>query len=596
MRRLSSCPWLLLLCIGGCALLTLAWRGIDSAAPAHTVRLTVQIRPVFGGEALRLEDVSLTNRAGNRLSVSRLAYLVSDVSLLKQDGSSVILPDQAAYLNPAEQRDSFVLEQVPEGNYKGVSFHIGVEPKANHSDPARYPAGHPLNPIVNHLHWGWQGGYVFLAIEGRYTLPGDRLGGYSYHLATDRNLMRVSVPCALSLKDDAALTLRFDVAKVFDAKHLVKIQQPGGGDSTHSAAGDLLAAHLKSNVEHAFTFERLSNAATVPTEGLRAVSLSPHTTPFAFPQPTHFPQPELPADNPLTVEGVALGKRLFFEKRLSGNDTQSCASCHQPKSAFSHAGHAFSKGIDGKLGRRRAMPLFNLAWSGAYTWDGRRTRLRDQALAPILDVREMHQTLAQTVTKLNADKTYPGLFAAAFGSLGVTSERIGLAIEQYLLTLIAADSKFDRALRGEAEFTDQEKQGLLLFITEYDPARGKKGADCFHCHGGNLFTDFRFANNGLDSTFQDTGREQVTGRSFDRGKFKTPSLRNIELTGPYMHDGRFKTLEAVIDHYNAGVHRSPTLDPNIAKHPDDGIHLSASEKKALVAFLKTLTEVSLRPN
>ncbi len=289
------------------------------------------------------------------------------------------------------------------------------------------------------------------------------------------------------------------------------------------------------------------------------------------------------------MEGITLGKRLFFEPLLSGNNRQSCASCHQPESAFSGGGKSVSLGIDGKPGLRHAMPLFNLAWSSSYTWDGRRVRLRDQALAPIQDVREMHQSLTRAIANLQADKSYPGQFARAFGSPGITAPRLGLAIEQYLLTLISADFKYDLALRGGAQFTDQEKRGLQLFITEYDPSRNQVGADCFHCHGGNLFTDYQFKNNGLDSEFRDLGRAAVTHQAWDQGRFKTPSLRNVELTAPYMHDGRFPTLEAVMDHYNTGVHYSATLDPNSARQTEGGIRLSEEDKQALIAFLKTLT-------
>ena len=513
-------------------------------------------------------------------------------------------------------------------------------PHINHADPAHYPGDHALNPLVNHLHWGWQGGYVFLALEGRYTRSTSRLSGYVYHMANDQNLMTVTqhkdfelppanvfLPIASpsfpehpsSLKSqsllesehsqasalrvnsevtprvdaDVELAIKFDISKVFDAVHTIRIRPEGGGESTHSAEGDLLTAHLKVNIEHAFTLMNVtakSVAANVSGNEKASKPIPPHTTPYTFPVPAHFPQPQLPADNPLTVEGIALGKRLFFEKRLSGNNTQSCASCHQPDHAFADAGKAFSVGIDGRPGTRRAMPLFNLAWSRFYTWDGRRTRLRDQALAPIQDAREMHQSLSRTLGKLRANKTYTALFARAFDDHTITVASLGLAIEQYLLTIISADAKFDRALRGEAQFTNQEKRGLELFITEYDPARGVGGADCFHCHGGNLFTDYQFKNNGLKPNAGDGGRFQITGSAADRDKFKTPSLRNVELTGPYMHDGRFATLSAVVAHYSSGIHRSDTLDPNIAKHPDGGVHLSTTDQKALVAFLKTLTE------
>ena len=158
------------------------------------------------------------------------------------------------------------------------------------------------------------------------------------------------------------------------------------------------------------------------------------------------------------------------------------------------------------------------------------------------------------------------------------------------MTRTSFDSKFDRVLQGKAQFTEEEQRGFTLFATEYDPRREQFGADCFHCHGGPLFQSQAFANNGLDSEFKDLGRAKITGKDSDRGKFATPSLRNVELTAPYMHDGRFKTLEDVVEHYSTGVKRSGTLDPNLAKHPDGGVPLKAEEKRALVAFLKTLTD------
>jgi cytochrome c peroxidase len=172
----------------------------------------------------------------------------------------------------------------------------------------------------------------------------------------------------------------------------------------------------------------------------------------------------------------------------------------------------------------------------------------------------------------------------------MTAEKIGLALEQFMLTLLAGDSKFDRAIRGAATFSDDERRGFELFMTEFDPRTGQRGADCFHCHGGPLFSDHQFHNNGLSPT-EDTGRFRATGKDSDRGKFATPSLRNIERTAPYMHDGRFATLEEVVEHYSSGVQRTATLDPNLAKHPKGGIALSADEQKALVAFLRTLSDV-----
>jgi len=189
-----------------------------------------------------------------------------------------------------------------------------------------------------------------------------------------------------------------------------------------------------------------------------------------------------------------------------------------------------------------------------------------------------------------AATNHPALFTAAFGSPEITAEKISLALENYLLTLTSFNAKFDRVLRGEEKFTPEEQRGFELFSTEYDPRRDQFGADCFHCHGGPLFQSQAFANNGSDGAFKDIGREKVTGKASDRGKFAVPSLRNIAPTAPYMHDGRFRTLEDVVEHYSTGIPRSASLDPNLAKHPDGGVPLSTEDKQALVAFLKTLTD------
>ena len=258
-------------------------------------------------------------------------------------------------------------------------------------------------------------------------------------------------------------------------------------------------------------------------------------------------------DNPLTVEGVRLGERLFHEKGLSRGVQQSCASCHQADAAFTDAGKRYSFGVDGSPGSRNAMPLFNLAWKKAFFWDGRVERLRDQVLQPIEDVHEMNARLPEVVAWLQQDVSYVTQFEKAFGSPGIDANRLAKALEQFLLTLVSQDSKFDQAARGEVALTPEEQRGLQLFVTEFDPDSGQRGADCFHCHGGNLFTNHAFANNGLDRQFTDTGLAVVSGREEDAGKFSTPSLRNVALTAPYMHDGRFATLEEVIDHYDHGV-------------------------------------------
>ena len=286
---------------------------------------------------------------------------------------------------------------------------------------------------------------------------------------------------------------------------------------------------------------------------------------------------------------------MFFDKRLSKNNTQSCASCHDPAYAFADRGKRTSIGVDGIAGKRNAQPLFNLAWQDGFFWDGRAKTLREQVLMPITDKHEMNADLDSVISKLAKDDSVRSGFENAFGEPQPNRENLAKALEQFLLTQISHDSKFDRATRGETEFTDEEKRGLELFVTEYDPSRNLRGADCFHCHGGNLFSSRRYTNNGLDENPGDLGLFNTTGKPSDIGKFKTPSLRNVAVTAPYMHDGRFDSLEEVIDHYDHGVRRSATLDPNLAKHPPAGLDLSPADKRALVAFLETLTDQSFLP-
>ncbi|MBX3381329.1 MAG: hypothetical protein KF805_14635 [Phycisphaeraceae bacterium] len=579
-------------------LLLMFWlTGLQAAAQLQSSRVRLEFEHVFGEVPLRFEDVSLRTSGGNTISVTRLSYLVSNVRLIRSDGAAQPA-DAIGFIDAVEARTGFDLGPTPAGTYSAIEFDIGLEPKVNHSDPASYGPDHPLNPVLNGLHWSWQGGYVFLAIEGRYVLPADQLGGYSYHIATDRHVMHVKVPGSMVVGQvdvDSELTVRFDVARLFDRPNRIIIHHAGGADSTHSGEDDPLAGLLAMNIAGSFSFAGLSQGQSRNNQlEEQSAPIPAGTRRYFFAVPQGFGEPALPRDNPLTLEGVALGKKLFFDKSLSANNAQSCADCHHPEAAFSDAGHAFSKGAEGLLGKRNTMPLFNLAWMNSMTWDGKRSRVRDQALAPIQDEREMHQSLEASVAKLGADEAYPGLFAQAFGSPGITPERLGLALEQYLLTLTSGDSKFDRAMREEVQLTDEEKHGLTLFVLEFDPARGRLGADCFHCHGNELFTNNQFKNNGLDSEFTDLGRQAATGRVADAGKFKVPSLRNVELTGPYMHDGRFSTLEEVIDHYADGVKPSDSLDPNISKHPEGGLALNCDDRKALVAFLKTLTDPKYR--
>ena len=562
------------------------------ALSASAQRLDVEFDLTFGSRPLAFDALAFDSTSKQTLSLTRCDLLLSGAALQQPDGTWIDAEKWAACISGRAARTRFNLSGIPAGKYTRLRFNIGLPPELNHGDPATWPAGHPLNPSVNGLHWGWQGGYVFAAIEGLWKTPAGSISGYSLHLAENPEapgtLVTVELPLALDLSRDQTVKLTLDLQSLLNGITLTP------DDSTsHSRAGDPIAAKLRENFPHAFRIGTLTatpSRAQVAQRTQALISATAH--PFRFTFSSQFPRPSLPPDNPLTVEGVALGKRLFRERRLSGNGTQDCMACHHPPLGFSDR-RPFSIDAFGDIGKRQSMPLANLAWRSSFFWDGRASTLRQQVLMPIEDRTEMHASLPEVARMLADDPEYPEMFESAFGSPKIDADRIARALEQFLLTLVSDDSKFDRSLRGEENLTDEEQLGFKLFNTEYDPQRGQRGADCFHCHGGPLFQSTAFANNGLDGPAPpDIGLEKTTKLPGDRGKFAVPSLRNLTITAPYMHDGRFETLEEVINHYDHGLHRSSTLDPNLAKHPAEGLHLTMEEKSALVAFLKTLTSES----
>lgn len=297
--------------------------------------------------------------------------------------------------------------------------------------------------------------------------------------------------------------------------------------------------------------------------------------------------PIIPTNNPLTQKGVALGKKLFFDKILSKDGTQSCATCHNPKQAFAD-NLATSVGVDGISGTRNSMPLFNLAWvfDEKFAWDGKEFGLENQAFEPVSNPIELHADWKNVAIRLQNDAEYPTLFYQAFGTRTIDSTLVTKAIAQFERTLISGNSKFDQYLLGNATLTPEELNGFNVFMEE---SRG----DCFHCHGSNnnpLWTDNQFHNNGLDATFSDLGLGGVTGDPSDNGKFRTSSLRNLIYTAPYMHDGRFTTLEEVIEHYSTGLQPSSTIDPLMKQVNQGGVNLSNQDKADLKAFLLTLSD------
>lgn len=284
-------------------------------------------------------------------------------------------------------------------------------------------------------------------------------------------------------------------------------------------------------------------------------------------------------NNPLTQEKIELGRALFYDPILSKDSTLSCAGCHSQYNAFAHVDHALSHGINDQIGNRNAPALMNLAWSTHFMWDGAINHLDMQALAPISHPLEMNETILHVTQKLQRKPLYVALYKKAFGDAAVTGERTLKALSQFMLTLVSAQSKYDSVMRCEQQFTAQEQKGYSLFKTH-----------CAVCHTEPLFTNKQFENNGLptDPELMDIGRMKITQEKTDSLKFKVPTLRNIEFTFPYMHDGRFKYLKDVLNHYSSGIAATPTLSVHLKK----GLEFTPTEKVDIIAFLLTLTDKS----
>jgi cytochrome c peroxidase len=320
-----------------------------------------------------------------------------------------------------------------------------------------------------------------------------------------------------------------------------------------------------------------------------AIDSTPPTPLVLAPPPGAWPAPESEA-NPLTLEGAALGEALFQDPILSLDSTLSCASCHRPQDAFSERGAPTSHGVLGMAGDRNAPALFNLAWAGLLFWDGRVANLEEQALHPVRAELEMALPWSEAERRLRALPTYRIAFQRAFPGAGIDSLQVARALAQYVRTLVSSGSRFDRWKRGEIELTDEERSGYDLL--------NSTATDCFHCHREPFFTSFAFHNIGLDSLIEGTGMGAVTGQPGTMGRWKTPSLRNLGFTAPYMHDGRFATLDEVLDFYESGGHFSPTLDPAI-RNPDNpdamvpgqkGLGLTKEQRLDLLAFLGALND------
>ncbi|MCX6894145.1 MAG: hypothetical protein NTZ16_01270, partial [Verrucomicrobia bacterium] len=484
--------------------------------PGFAATLELNVRLAFNGEAIQPSSLRYQTSAGEKFSITRVSWLASGFALQRGDGSWLELTNRVAWFDAERGRDSFRLENLPAENFRSVRFSVGLDEFTNTNNPAQYAAAHPLNPNLNGLHWSWQGGYIFLALEGQWRGAGGPFDGWSYHLARGTNATRIVLAAPLDLAHDTRLDLDFDLGTLLNAPRPLSFGKDGS--STHSRPGDPIAAALVANLPGAFSVKRVSamSAAEVAAAYPTPLYLPKKFTPYRFQMSATFPIPDLPRDNPLIEERVALGKKLFSETALSKDGTLSCASCHKANAAFADP-RRVSLGVRDQPGTRNAMPLFNLAWKSSFFWDGRAPSLRAQALMPVQDHAEMDETLTNVCAKLAAlslapgfspvisdaianrtasavsrnaktvetvsahappntglkpganergfvasEANYSALFSAAFGAPEVTPEKIGLAIEQFVLTLTSFDSKFDLTLRGEDKFTDDEKRGFEL--------------------------------------------------------------------------------------------------------------------------------------
>jgi len=306
--------------------------------------------------------------------------------------------------------------------------------------------------------------------------------------------------------------------------------------------------------------------------------------PIEFKKPSNLPEPHYSFQkNELTQKGFLLGRKLFYDPILSKDSSISCGSCHQQFAAFAHSGHKTSHGINGLFGTRNSPGIFNNAWNKSFMWDGGVNHIEVMPTAPITNPVEMDETMLDVVMKLNRSKEYQTNFKEVFGKDVIDDQQLLRAFAQFMGAIVSANSKYDKYARGESggKLNEDETAGLKLYQQK-----------CATCHSTDLFTDYSFKNNGLDQTFEkDNGRAHITQLPEDEGKFRVPTLRNVEVTAPYMHDGRFWTLEEVVQHYTKGVQKSPTLDPLLIQPNDKlGIPLTEKEQQQLVLFLKTLTD------
>lgn len=577
--------------------------------------LEVRFRAVAGSEAIVADDLRYTNAAGNTFSVTKFEILLTRLVLVGPDGSTTPVADVAGIdLLDADARTLAAIG-VDGGTYEALRFQWGVRAEDNQLgfldssyDTWQWP---PMNG----------GGYHCMRLEGLWRDTDADLAFRLHAGILDRfgrvtdGSIELTVPLQQDVSGDGsavALDVYVDVLSlmndpVIDLSAAWENQDECPlSDATCFLGNPSMPSHesqalIRDNVASAVRTRPMPEGEAGPS----VVDLTPDVV---YDSPVYIgidraitiPTMPAPEDNPSTQEGIALGRRLFHDTILSSNREQSCATCHLQGAAFADP-RRVSRGATGATGTFNAPALINMGWTEApgnggtshagFFWDGRSPSLEDQALHPVPNPIEMNLPWDQAIERIQSDPRYPALFGAAFPGQEITPDLVTKAIAQFERSLLSFDSKYDRVMRGEENFTPEEARGFGAFIGET--------ADCFHCHGDSFFLqdrgDLAFANNGLDS-MPKPGLFAVTGDERDRGKFRTPTLRNVQYTAPYMHDGRFATLEQVIDHYSEGVALdSPNLDVNVRIRAERGA-LDEQTKSDLIAFLKTLSDPSFLQN
>lgn len=586
----------------------------DPAAPgAEPVEFALAFSPVVGTESLLAAQLRYTNAAQNEFSVDKFEFLLTDVVLVRADAAAETLSaalyvdafDDATHRSPPRS--------VPAGVYTALRFRWGVRPEVN-------TLGF-LPPGLDGMVWPSPlgGGYHCMRLEGTYTqaAPGDR--SYKLHAGvlqrggiTTVGSVEIELPLGnLRLEGPAPVTLGVfvDVLRTMDTP-AIDLRQAWSDQSACPITPLVCTFGDPSMPSHEVQGLLRDNAAdifrlTAAPAGSSGPTAFDPTPELLYDNPLYFggrtlrlPRMPQPSDNPTTREGVALGRRLFHDRILSLDLSQSCATCHVQTNGFAEP-NPVSRGVTGAFGHFNASALINLGWSsqplpGAQPrhvgvfWDGRARSLEEQALAPVPSVLEMNLPWDVAIERLRSHPDYPRRFGEAFPGRAITPDLVSMALAQFQRTLISFDSKYDRVMRGESSFTAAEARGYEAFNLEL--------ADCFHCHGHPFYLQdvgsSNFANNGLDAVIdpQSPGLFGVTGEERDRGRFRVPTLRNIAYTAPYMHDGRFASLDEVVEHYSSGVQlESPNLDANLRIRAQRG-PFSAQTKADLVAFLLTLSD------